>query len=247
MKPYEVMIQNQLENIQIKPQAELRSRVLEDAATGADAPRFAGRKIGVRAAILAAVFAALSLTTAFAYGDEIIGALRQFMFGDSSAAQFEVIDEDIIIRFTIINRSGLVEPGVINGYIGFSTMEEARQAAPFTVREPLYLPENAVLDMVNVARCKDGSYGYDVQIGYTIELPDGNGRLDLFQYYAGPDAYIELDTTYSIQKTAVGGIEASVLQGEGDTYLYWIKDDVLYELFSRAYDLETLRAIAESV
>ena len=89
------------------------------------------------------------------------------------------------------------------------------------------------LENVAVQRYTDGTAGYDVYVHYRVETPDGTDGLNVNQYFAGPDAYVELETVYPIQKVMVGDIEASLVYAEDSMTryrLYWLKDSILYEL-----------------
>jgi len=71
--------------------------------------------------------------------------------------------------------------------------------------------------------------------------------ITLMQYYAGPDAYVNLQTVEPLEKVMVGDIEASVVYYGRSPHLYWMQDEILFEPFSGHYGLETLIDVAESV
>lgn len=202
-------------------------------------------------ATVSCILAALLLTTAFAYGEEIIAVLSQFMFGRSSIAQVDSVDGgNAAIGFEIVNRSQTTENGDFRytSYVQFSSFDEANQVAPFDIKEPSYIPENAALNYIAVLQFKDKSYGYDVQASYTIEKTNGTGSFNLFLYYAGPGAYLNIETVEPIQVIMVGDTEASAIYTkDGTVHMYWIQDEIVYELFSTSYDTETLLKIAESI
>ena len=236
--------------MQADPGSELRGRVLEGAMDAAAPVRPTRRRVGLKTALIAAVLVLLSLTTAAAYGNEIIAVIEQFMFGGSSAARVESIgDGNVAIGFEIVNRDKKVDPNrAYGGFYKFGTVEEARQAAPFDLKAPSWIPEGLKLTGVDLLRYRDKSYAYDAHVTYEIWFPEGgNGRLTLFQYYAGPGATVDLKTVEPLQKVMVGDIEASVVQYGKEPHLYWMQDDILFELFSGVYGLDTLAAVAASV
>jgi hypothetical protein len=208
------------------------------------AARKSAGKHPLRVALIAAILAAFSLTAAFAYG----GTVWRFMFGKSSAARVEEIDGgEGVIQYAVTNRELPANRTDYGGHIRFDTVEEANQFAPFTIKSPQYLPENMELSHVSVQQYTDGTAGYDAIVHYWVKTPNSTYGLGIFQYYAGPDGYIDLLTIYPVEKVMVGGIEASLVDAEGSYHLYWVKDGVAYEMTNRFYGIETLVAIAESV
>jgi hypothetical protein len=210
-------------------------------------------------AIIAAtvVFGVILTTTVFAYGGEIMNVIQQFMFGNSIAAQVETIDggdemgiDDsgvIGSRWIIRNRSDFAEWKDMSGrYVYIETLDEAREITPFEIQEPEFIPD-AILGDIHVIYFEDKTYGYDVYLKYAVGIEEYD--LNLFQYYAGPDAYLEFTTIDPIQKIMVGDIEAFVEISDVYANLYWIKDEILFNLECGlyVYDLETLIKIAESV
>jgi len=234
------------------------------------------------------IFTILLVPTALAYGGEIVGAIKQFMFSGSNASQVESINHAGSINginghgdnfggigFEIKNRSAFAS-GVINGLDSdeviddgfivddgvtrftvnnctiFDTFEEAQAAAPFEIRLPGHLPTSASLHSILVTHFQDGAYAYEAHIDYTLDLgADGFYSFTLNEYYVGPDAYIDLSTEYPIEKIMVGRAETAYVH-ETETnnqWLYWIKDDVLYSIYSNGSytDMETLLKIAESI
>ena len=238
--------------MQDEPSETLKDRVLESTVTRTGEPYAVKRSVGLKAALIAASITVFVLVTGFAYGAEIIATIQQFMFGESSAVQVEELNGGRgVIGFRIVNRS-LADSTKHDGVTQFTSIEEANQFATFTIKAPRYLPENVIgLEYVAVQRYTDGSAGYDVYVHYRVEIPNGTDGLNLNQYYAGPDAHVELETVHSIQKVMVGDIEASLVYAEDSMArysLYWLKDCILYELTSGgSFDLETILAIAESV
>ena len=102
----------------------------------------------------------------------------------------------------------------------------------------------------------------------SLRSSDSIDEIIVWQEYAGPDAYIEMTTTSSVEKVMVGDIEAVLsfvdsgadgpseanpFRGWASYSIMWIKNGFLYELTNSAiwadslYDLDTMIAIAESV
>ncbi|MDR0490517.1 MAG: hypothetical protein LBH28_04650 [Oscillospiraceae bacterium] len=270
MNAYERTIQEALENIQSSPNASLRSRVMNsaDSGIGESMPIFR-RRVTARAALISVVFAVVALTTAFTYGNQIVGVIRQVFFGDSVASQI-VSDVDLYVGSGgVVNRGDLSE--ATDYPLGvFETLEEARQAAPFPISEPSYLPANVTgLRNVGVWRveAEEGPWMHFVIVSYDIELTGGGvSILGLRQTYAGPDAYLEIESVSPIEKVMVGDSEAVLIsapekfvQGNGTVIinedivgytLSWLKDGVAYELqanYHDGYTPETMIRIAESI
>ena len=212
-----------------------------------------------RSLILIAVAAILLITTVAVYGNDIINVIQQFMFSDSSITQVEKIetgdeiDGTTLNMWIIKNRSEFAEWGDRFGrYVSFGTLDKALEIIPFEIQEPKFIP-GVVFNIANVICFDYTTYGYDIWIQYSV---DEIYELNLYQYYVGPDAYIEYTTIESIQKVMVGGIEASVTMWDiwGDDSakymrLIWIKDEIMFRLEcgSYVYDLDTLIQIAESI
>ncbi|MDR0326376.1 MAG: DUF4367 domain-containing protein [Oscillospiraceae bacterium] len=294
MNVYETTIQNELEALQTEPEQGLRDKVLRSAAAGTAAPLPFRRRFRGKTLLIATVLMATLTVTAFAYG----GTIKQFFFGDSSAAQIDesTLPFDVVERYEyddgssgvilhmghweIVNRSvpelpelteletnDMMENGLGMFTASFDSFEEFYQAAPFTVKEPAYLPDGLEFFKGMIYLHKDGSYSYDAWIHYSHYAPGGGYKsIQLVQLYVGPDAYLDVQTVAGIEKVMVGDIEAlATAYMAENTYtvnnmdvavkfidLIWIKDDVLYRLYGTQsnndpYDLETLIAIAESV
>ena len=206
------------------------------------------KRIKAKTLLIAAVLSIAVTTVAFAHGEAII----QFMFGNSSIKQVEQVGEKSsnAISMEIVNRSEHTwNHDRDYSSILFNSYDEANQSAPFEIKEPSYIPGNATLEKIAVPQFKDDkTFGYDVRITYNVELSNGNGMFGLFQYFTGPDAYLSIETVEGIEKVMVGDIDASVINWEGwGAHLYWIKDEIVFELFSSSYDLDILIAIAESI
>ncbi len=211
--------------------------------------------------VLAAVLLVVFSTTAFAYGGDIINEIKRIMFGGSAVTQVYVTG-DGVTTLKIVNRSDFANTGYeerdnnihtqqSTEIQAFPTYKEASQAAPFHIKEPSWIPENVELSSVNVIVAKNKKLSYDAIINYWAKEPDTNGKynwITLYQYYAGPDASIEIQTVMSIEKIMIGDIEGSVVKDNHDLIcLYRIKDEVVFELQGFCYDLETLVAMAESL
>ena len=257
MNTYENATKEFLENLQISPSEALRDRVMQSVGDGEIKHRAFKRRLSIKAAIIAAVIATLVLTTAATYGSEVVNAIKQVIFGDSIGTQIDSEHELYIGSWGIMNRNNL--DGAVDYPLGlFDTLEKARLAAPFYIKEPSYLPESiAGLRNVGVWRLEDpdNPWMHFVTLNYDLK---GDGRLlELKQVYAGPDAYIKVETISSIGKIMVGDIEALLVSSDGhddvindQSYsLWWIKDGIAYELssYQDIADLETLIAIAESI
>ena len=218
--------------------------------------------------LIAAVISVLTFAlvgTAFAYGDEII----QFMFGDSRAEQVDFIDSNtdedgststFLTKFEIVDASDVVgyrnSPEYRNHdytYESFSSFEDAHQAAPFDMKKPSYIPDDATLRDVEIIRLNDHTYSYDAQLYYSVRQPDGKDSfLLLNQFYAGPGAYVDLKVVneFTLERIMIGDIEAMMIQDDVLTVIYWMKDEIFFAMSStitNGYDLETLLKIADSV
>jgi len=269
MNTFEIAIHESLESIQVEPDEALRNRVMIGAASGTDDFRVIRRRLPLRAAAIAAIIAALVLTTAFTLGNEIVGVIRQIVFGNSIAKQVDADNVDFLKSLGIMNATELSDA---EDYpLGlFYTLEEARQAAPFPIREPSYMPENITgLNSVGVwrAESENGPLMHFVIVAYNMSLElGGNALLELRQIYAGPDAYFDIESVSSIEKVMVGDTEAVLITtegrstfGDGDVIvnvsdtayaLYWIKYGIAFELnvdYHDGYSPETMIRIAESI
>ena len=270
MNTYEKIIQESLENIQTEPGEAFRTRVMKSAVSMTDNNvRVYRRRLPVRVAAIAAVIAAFILATAFTFGNEIVGVIKQIMFGDSTATQVVSDNELYIGSWGVMNRGDLSD--AIDYPLGlFDTLEEARQAAPFPIREPSYLPDNVTgLRNVGVWRVEllDGPWIHHVNLSYDIALKSGGiAVLQLSQMYAGPDAYFEIENVSPIENVMVGDSEAVLISapekfvlGDGTVIknddmigytLNWLKDGIAYELsvdYHDGYTPETMIRIAESI
>jgi len=230
--------------------------------------RNSGKRI--RVAMIAAIIAALAFTTtAMAYGSEIVGVIRQLMFGDSIATQVDSDDDLYIGGWGVRNRSDL--RNAIDYPTGlFFTLEEARQAAPFLIREPSYLPDNVTgFHSANVQRVEttNNPWLHFVILTYGIVQESGGASfLQIIQTYAGPDASFFIEDVSPMEIVMVGGSEALLITAPAILFddnasvvenhsvirytLNWLHDGIAFNLdaFSHdGYDLETLIRIAESI
>jgi hypothetical protein len=274
MNTYEKAIQNSLENIQATPDEKLKERVMQSATDGVTDYHVYRRRFPARVAVIAAVIAVFLFATAATYGTEIIGAIKQIVFGESTATQIVSDDGIYVGSWGVMNRGSLSEDR--NYPLGdfkrgdFETIEEALQAAPFPIRLPVYLPENVTgLEDVGVWRVEE-SNGPDMHfviLSYNIALrDDGCSILQLRETYAGPEAYFSVETVSPIEKVMVGDAEAVLIStygksdfGNGDIItnvddvgytLYWLYDGIAYELSADYHDgftPEIMIKIAESI
>lgn len=248
MKTPESIIQELQDTMQTEPNMDLRKRIMQSAQSEVTRIAPQKRRLHLKPALLAATFALLLLTaaTAFAYGD----AIKAFIFGDSQVRQLETIDEnDTAIAFHIEGRIPEAENYTERYDVEiFDSLEAANAVSLFPIYTPQDLPPHVVLEKIDVLRFSASNYAYDARLHFSV---NGEPILHLFQYYAGPNAHVVLETTYAIEKIALGDIEASLLRTEdGTIYLYWMKNDTLYELFDShesGLSLETLLEIAESI
>jgi len=270
MNTYENTIQESLENIQTEPGEALRARVMKSAVSMTDSTRIYRRRLPVKVAVIAAVIAAFLLTSAFAYGSEIVSVIKQIMFGDSIATQVVSDSENPYVGgWGVMDREDLSED--TDYPLGlFDTLEEARQAVPFTIREPSYLPDNVTgLRDVGVWRVEDpdNPWMHFVNLSYSIALKNGGESiLQLMQIYGGSDAYLDIESVSPIEKVMVGETEAVLVSApekflldDGSVIinddiigytLYWIKDGIAYELsadYHDGYTPDTMIRIAESI
>jgi len=263
MNTFEKTIQESLKTIQSSPSAGLKYRVMRsiDNEGEVNAPVF-WRRIPVRAALIAALIGVVALTTAFTFGDRIISVVQQLIFGNSVAKQVELAEGYGKGSIGVMNRSSLIEDAIYP--LGsFETLEEAREVAPFPIRVPTFLPDNVTgLNSVGVYRSEepDGPDMHFVIVSYNITLNGGgNAILQLRQFYAGPDAYFDLETVSEIEKVMVGNSEAVLISASAKDWvdtedisytLYWLNDGIAYELgaeYHDGYSPETMIKIAESV
>jgi len=277
MNAYEKAVQESLENIQIKPNEALRNRVMDSAAVGVKDSRIFRRRIFTKATAAAAIIAVFLLTTAFAFGNEvitigsgIINTLRQITFGNSTAGHVVYEHELQIGSWGVHNRTDLDDAKDYPTGT-FDSIEKAREAAPFPINEPSFLPGNVIKrESIQVVRLEDPEYPWMhfVCFGYVFSHKDGISSLGLHQVYGGPDAYFKIENISPIEKVTVGNIEAlliraplklifddgSVVIKDEDDYmsyeLYWIKDEIAYILSvgpHSGYSIETIIKIAESI
>jgi hypothetical protein len=274
MNTYENIIQESMKNMQASPEEELKARIMKSIATGNNTSRVYRHRISVRMALIAAVIACFILTTAFAFGTEIYAAVSQLVFGDSTATQIVYFDDDNKIGSVgIMNRTDLED--ATDYPLGlFDTIEEAREAAPFHIREPAYLPKGvSALRSVAVWRV-EAEYGpwmhlvdlyYDVPFILDGTRMYGGNFLSIRQMYGGPEAYITVSTVFNLEKAMVRNNEAVFIINEGANFindegetitqsghisLWWMNDGIAFELTNLKpgiVDQEAMIRIAESI
>ncbi|MCL2820274.1 MAG: hypothetical protein FWD38_05525 [Oscillospiraceae bacterium] len=211
----------------------------------------------------------ISGTTVFAYSTGIVSVLKQVVFGDSIARQVVFDDDFTAGTMGVINRTELsTAPDYTQGL--YTTLEEARLIAPFSIREPSYLPDNVTgLQSVGVWRVEttETPWLHYVIIVYDITLKNGNSSvLQLWQTYAGDNAFLLIDNISPVEKVIIGDIEGVLISSTGYFYdidgkqifddnitayhLNWLKDGIAYNLhveYHDGYTLETMIKIAESI
>ena len=248
MKSHDTAIQELrncfMDQMQDEPSKALKNRVLENAANGTAARYTIKRRIGLKPALIAASIAMILLITGFTFGADIIATIQQFVSGDLSVAQVESLHNgNVTMTFEITNQS---KP---EGYstrerwsYSYSTVEEARETALFGIKEPAFIPENASLESVY-------EQGTEVWIKYIVKTANGADELMFVQYYLGPDASVDIKTVFPLQSVIINDVEAFVMIAEEDTLIniYWIKDEVLFQLYSASHDLDTLIRIIEAI
>jgi len=232
----------------------------------------------VRTILIAAVLGVALITTALAYGDEII----QFLSRESVISQVEF--EEYYAKYED-NSISISRPNIINEImdrsvpnvewtweylnnipvedwpvVSFDNSEELHQAAPFSIREPSYLPNGWRFSQGELFLYQDGSYSYDAWIYYRRISQVGfnpyrfNPYICLFQYYVGPDAYFDIAVadeyhfhfvrgTNEVETVSIGGEDAllivnvheyDVIEGLRQTLveLVWTHEDMAYKLVS---------------
>ena len=138
---------------------------------------------------------------------------------------------------------------------GFKTWEEARQAAPFALREPTALPEGAELTLIEVSQ--QGINGSSPFVAALYLVPqEHNGEvwgsllIALFQYHIGPNVKMVFDDGFEDKFITVGGIEvlchtfdvsniakSEEYEGLEDSHilLHWEENEVIFRLFAVNY------------
>ncbi|MCL1866361.1 MAG: DUF4367 domain-containing protein [Oscillospiraceae bacterium] len=207
--------------------------------------------------VIAAAVAVALTTTALAYGDSIV----KFMFGDSTATKitFEEYDSrdfsdyEVACGIQIINRASsgdwdFEEDPFRESY----TFEEIVEIVPFEVRTPSYNP----LSGAEFMYCANPDNDSVVTFYY-----NGNESINIYQFYAGDDAYIEMENPLEMQTVTLGnGTEALALFYEMENQinpidngekiqLYWMKDGSFYTMWTSGFvcDIDTMITIADSI
>jgi len=196
-------------------------------------------------------------------GNETDSAINQIIFGNSIATQVVSDDHFYIGSWGVINMDFLTEDKYPTGT--FRSLEKAREAAPFPIREPAYLPEN-LIGLRNVGVWRTGTNGHDtmhfVELNYDVAFGHEGGIsiLCLKQAYAGADGYWFIENVSPIEKVMVGDSEAVLVSTNAKDWeptndkgykLYWIKDGIAFELsidsWHDGYTPETMIKIAKSI
>ena len=194
-----------------------------------------------RTILIAAVLGVVLITTALAYGDEII----QFLSREPVIKQVEF--EEYYAKFDD-NGISIQRPNQLNEVrdrsvpstewtweylnsipmadwptVSFDNSEELQQAAPFLVREPSHLPDGWKFSQAELFLYQDGSYSNDVWIYYRkAGQADFTPNICLIQYYVGPDAYFDIALadeyqfhfiygTNEVETVSIGGEEALLI------------------------------------
>jgi len=273
MNNHEKFIYHNLNSLQENPDITLRDKILTNAAENVAPPTYK-RRIGMRSVLIAAVIAIATTTTAFAYGEELVGVIRRITSGNMTAEQVEDPIPGPGLGYTmyydVINPVEGFDMNVIeNGpFEKFLSLEETKENASFVVNAPLFLPEDVVLVDVGINQS-----AHHAILTYYKEFPNYNPDtseyrypnhryLSIFQIYVGPDAYLDIKTTYPLDTVMVGDIEAFLLDRteiiwspENEPFtipnLLWIKDGIFYNMTLESWEgidsIETIIAIAESI
>jgi len=271
MNNHETLIYENLKNIQENPGEILRDKILTSAQMNA-APVPYRRRFGIKTVLIAAVIAAVTTTTAFAYSDDIMGVLMRITTGNMTAEQMKepIPGRNYVMIYEVVNEVEdfnieLLENGK---HINFSTFEEASENAKFNITVPAFLPEGMELEIISVNQS-----AHHAVLTYYKEFPsyssDGSVYMDpnyrflfIYQTYVGQDAYLDIKTIYPVDTIMVGDIEAFLLDRSETLWtsdenfmwipnLLWIKDGIFYNMTLEGWDgidsIETIITIAESI
>ncbi|MCL2663960.1 MAG: hypothetical protein FWE83_11685 [Oscillospiraceae bacterium] len=273
MNNHEQIIYHNLESLQEKPDLILRNKILTNAAGNVVPPSYK-RRIGMKTVLIAAVIAVVTTTTAFANGEEIVGVIRRITSGNMVAEQVADLIPGAGLGYTmyfdIINPVEEIDMNLLSygPFIKFKTLEEAKENASFVINIPAFLPEGVVLYNIAVNQS-----AHHAVLSYHKEFPNFNSdgseyiypsyrHLFIFQIYVGPDAYLDIKTTYPLDTVMVGDIEAFLLDRTETIWtpenkpltipnLLWIKDGIFYNMTLESWDglnsVEAIIAIAESI
>ena len=269
----------------------IRERTLKQATS-----RLRSRHSVKRTLLIAATIATLTIVltvSAFAFSEE----LRDFVFGNSAAKLVEFNEREHTAKVvselgehTLIFGSSyrLMDRSVSHHFVPFSghnvltswddlvadylevflSFEELSSVAPFTLKEPAFLPDGIKLNKALIYLFEDKTYSYDTFIEYVCA--DGQKLITFHQFFVGPDAYYDVEVvdnlnigtfqsvssieTIILNNTeALLGITSSISSHEGSTItsesinITWIQDEIGYGIHSYDFDLETMLAIANSI
>jgi len=134
-----------------------------------------------------------------------------------------------------------------------STMAEAAATVGGPFKEPGWLPEGTTQGEILSAVL--GESRYPSVITY-YQVASGK-KINLYQYYFGPDHQVNLDTIYDAEKYMVGDTEVIVIYRPTsagiDLHVYWMDADGVFNWMlssnngSNWFDLETALAIVASM
>jgi len=164
MKSYDAIIQGLQGNFQAEPSKALQNRIYQSATSNSAVQYTARRKFGLRAAMIAAMIAVLSLTTAFAYGGEIVAAVHNFVMviavpQDSPVKGYSLADKtgEFLAVDWVVDGENI---GTHRGYV-FSLDEENGK----------YTLQNIAFDNGEMVLLKpSGVDGFTLKEGETISL-----------------------------------------------------------------------------
>jgi hypothetical protein len=207
--------------------------------------------------ITAAVLVGLLSTTALAYGGTIINFVRgETQFGDSTVTQIDwedwnnrdFSDYDVANGIRIVNRIAVQERDWESEVQG--TFEQVNAAMPFEVAKPSYVPFSG------------GEFTFTGDAGaYRVNMSyrRGNASISLTQYFAGPDATLEIENPLEMATfTMLDGVEGLAFfyeydnpddAGDEHVQIWWVNGGNAFTLqaYGFEYDLDTLIKIAESL
>lgn len=248
--------------------------------------QFKAPKRVLRIALIAATLVAVLMTTALAFGGDILAFLSRkpvvepVEFAEYYSRVIVTYDDSGDVRGSGVSLSRPDELREIRNRsvpnigweweylestpreewptVSFDSFEELRQAAPFAVREPSYLPDGWEFSQAELFLYEDGTYSYDVWVYYNpAGRADSSPNIFIGQYYVGPDAYFEISlapefeiyvfrATSSAETVMVGDEEALLIvnvyeqdDAEGlrltGVELVWTHGDMGFKMYSQKY------------
>jgi len=273
MKSYETIIQDLKNNMQTEPNAALRERILDSAASVADEPyAVTRRRSGLRPILVAAAITALTITTAFA--TDLPGLIKSFVVGkilvneyeDGSLPHADPEVTDVVGTFTI-------NGGVDRAFYGdgevtrLGSLEEAREAFGAPLFVPAYLENDEVPVIVKKYEANESVtievWYQDAYINSSGEpaanhtfdssfrlIPEVDSFFILYQTYVG-DAELTYNYVGNVTETTVNGYEAMWQEGSDispqNGILQWVQDGVLIQIMPCGLEMEYVMKIAESL